>query len=95
MLTEDILHFLLKGIFLLFEGVLLGIDGFCEDCIKIHEFDLIGLVVLHLQKELLKQKLVLTSVRKCPSEVVVLLDDAVDADVAEGSVRRHTINYIR
>lgn len=48
MLSEDILHFFLKGIFPLFDGILLSIDGLGEDCIEVYELNLIGLVMLHL-----------------------------------------------
>lgn len=73
----------------------MGIDSLRKNFIEVYEFDLISLVVLHLREELLKYELVLTSLGEGQAQVVVLLDDVVDAQVAEGRVRRHTINYIR
>jgi hypothetical protein len=89
MLAEDIFHLLGVSIFPLFEGGLLCVDGLREDCVEVQKFNLTGLIVLYLREELLEEELVLAGLGKGETQFVVLLDDAVDAEVPEGGVRRH------
>lgn len=81
MLCEDILHFLTIRIFLLLAGSLQRPHLFVKRCVETDELCFPVLLEFQLAGELNDDLLVLLRVLEVSSELLVLLDDGLDAEV--------------
>lgn len=82
MLCEDILHFLAIGIFLILVDSLQSPHFFVERCVETGEFCLSALLEFQLAGELNDDLLILFGVLEVSSELLVLLNYGLNAEVS-------------